>query len=244
MIRGIQASGNALGPAMLAQDAIANNLANATSTGFRQDRIAFERTFFQGGAANAGGAATVEEAGGLAPRLRTAVDARPGPYDVTERKLDLAIQGEGWFVVETPDGERYTRAGHFQLADDGTVVTSQGYPLLSEGGPVTLTGEEDFAIAPNGEVRVGTESRGRLRVAVFDGDPGLTHVGGGLFAAKGEPAAAADAHVLQGVLEGSNVEPMQALVEMLALTRHFEMNQKAFQAQDDALGTLLSWVRG
>ncbi|MFH1144592.1 MAG: flagellar hook-basal body protein [Candidatus Eisenbacteria bacterium] len=237
MVRGILVSGAAMRPAMQAQSVLANNLANATSTGFRQDRIAFEQTFFQGGEAP-----SLE--GTAAPRLLTSIDARPGPYEVTDRRLDLAIQGEGYFVVEAPEGERYTRSGHFQLADDGTLVTSQGYPVLAGSGPVTLPGEAELLVSPSGELRAGEQLLGNLRIAVFEGEPGFTHAGGGLLATDRQPASAGAGRVLQGVLEGANVEPVQALIEMIALTRHFEMNQKAFQAQDETLGALLSWVQG
>lgn len=239
MIKGIQTSGAALRPAADAQSILANNLANATSTGFMQDRITFER------ALPPATAATSAENAGAAPQLRATVDSRRGPYEVTQRPLDLAIEGSGYFVVSTPEGDRYTRSGNFQVAQDGTLVNGQGLAVLSSGGPLTLPTEANLRVTSNGEIRDENQAYGRVRVVTFE-DPanaGLTHAGGGLFAASAEPVEADEAHVLQGVLEGPNVEPLQALVEMVTLLRHFEMNERALRAQDESLGTLIDWAR-
>jgi flagellar basal-body rod protein FlgF len=239
MIRGIQTSGAALRPAADTQSILANNLANATSTGFMQDRISFEQVI-----APATGATSAENAG-LAPQLRATIDARRGPYEVTQRPLDLAIEGDGFFVVSTPEGDRYTRSGRFQIAQDGTLVNGQGLPVLSSGGPLTLPAEENLRITGDGEIRDENQAYGRVRVVTFE-DPasaGLSHAGGGLFTASAEPVEADGARVLQGVLEGPNVEPLQALVEMVTLLRHFEMNERALRAQDESLGTLIDWAR-
>ncbi len=238
MITGILTSGAALGPAALAQSLLANNLANATTTGFRQDRVSFEQRL------PTGEPGVTTSLPGSAPDLATALDRSVGAYDVTDRPLDLAIQGDGYFVVETPEGERYTRAGNFSLGPDGALTTAQGYPLLCDGGPIKITQAETLRVAPSGEIRSGDQSLGRLRIVTFPADTVLTRSGASLLSTEGESQTAADARVLQGVLEGPNVEPLQALVDMVTLLRHFEMNQKALQVQDESLGALLAWVRG
>jgi flagellar basal-body rod protein FlgF len=239
MIRGILTSGAAMRPALEAQSILANNLANATASGFRQDRIAFERVLTPPETAAPG------EPAADAPQLRAALDSRPGPYEVTQGPLDLAIEGDGYFVVATPDGDRFTRAGQFQLTQEGALVTSQGFPVLSSGGPLTLPTASGLLVTRSGEIRDAQQTYGRLRIVTFDpqAPSGLTHVGGGLLAASAEPIDAPDARVLQGVLEGPNVEPLQAMVEMVTLLRHFEMNEKALHSQDESLGTLLEWAR-
>jgi len=236
MVRGIWTSGAALRPAMLAQSILANNLANANTAGFHQDRIAFERL---------ASATSGEPPAGAAPRLAARLDRSAGPYDVTDRPLDLALQGDGYFVVETPEGPRYTRAGRFGLAEDGTLVTSQGHPVLTTGGPVALAGDARLRVTADGELRDGEQLYGRLRIVHFDpaARDGLTHAGGGLLASAAEPQEASGVQVLQGVLEGPNLQPFQTLGEMTALLRHFEMNQRALRAQDESLGSLLAWVR-
>lgn len=238
MVKGIHASAGAMRHAMTAQAILANNLANAQATGFKQDRIAFRLANTQAPPDNAG----ADVAPG--PELITHLDQRPGAFEVTERALDLAIQGEGFFTVQTPDGERYTRAGHFQVAEDGTLITPQGFAVLADGGPITVPAGGEIQIASDGTVRSGEQTLGRIGVATFEDAPGFTHIGGGLLATDAAPIPSEEARVLQGVLEGPNIEPIQAMVEMITLLRHFEMNQKAVSAQDESLGTLLSWARG
>lgn len=237
MIEGIRTSGAAMRPAAIAQEILANNLANATTSGFQQDRLAFERVLDQPGAESA-------PASG-APEVRSALDGRPGPYQVTQNPFDLALQGDGYFVVATPEGDRYTRAGHFQLAADGTLATPEGHPVLSSGGPLTLPTSGEVRVTADGEIRDERQVYGRLRIVRFEAGEGAAprHAGGGLLAAEGEPVDATETRVLQGVLEGPNVEPLQALVEMVTLLRHFEMNEKALRAQDESLGALLDALR-
>lgn len=238
MVKGIHASAGAMRHVMAAQAILANNLANAQATGFKQDRIAFRLASTQAPPRGSGAAIAP------GPELITSLDQGPGAFEVTERTLDLAIQGGGFFTVQTPDGERYTRAGHFQLAEDGTLITPQGFPILADGGPITLPTDTEIQIATDGTIRSGEQVLGRIGVAAFEGDPGFTHVGGGLLATEDAPIPSDGARVLQGVLEGPNIEPVQAMVDMITLLRHFEMNQKAITAQDESLGTLLSWARG
>lgn len=237
MVKGILTSAGAMRPALLAHGVLANNLANASTTGFRQDRVAF-RQGWRPALPTAGG-----ELAAAAPEMLTRVDPRPGGYQVTDRPLDVAIQGEGFFVVQSPEGERYTRSGHFFLADDGTLVTARGYPVLADGGPITLPPGVDVRITNDGMLRDEKRAFGKLQLVTFEEEPSLTHAGASLLATDSEAVAAVGARVLQGVLEGPNVEPIQAMVEMITLLRHFEMNQKALQAQDESLGNLLSWVR-
>jgi flagellar basal body rod protein FlgG len=237
MVKGILASAGAMRPVLTAQGVLANNLANASTTGFRRDRVAFRLD------APAAGVAGQSPGSALAPHLATQIDPRPGSYQVTDRRLDMALQGDGYFVIATPDGERYTRGGHFVLAEDGTLVTPQGHAVMTDGGPLTLPSGAQLQVLPDGTLRDPERLFGKLQIVSFDEAPRFTHVGAGLLATETEPVAADEARVLQGVIEGPNVEPVQAMVEMITLLRHFEMNQKALQAQDESLGHLLTWVR-
>jgi flagellar basal-body rod protein FlgF len=236
MVKGILTSAGAMRPALTVHSILANNLANATTAGFRQDRVAFQQLI--SGAADAAG----QDLSG-APTLATALDLTAGAYEVTDRPFDIAIQGEGFFVVQTPAGEQYTRGGQLKLAENGLLVTPQGHPIMGEGGPLVLPADAPLSISPNGELRSGQQPIGRLRLVTLPAGSQPQHVGGGLLAVEGEVAPADGARVLQGVIEGANVEPVQAMVDMITLLRHFEMNQKALQAQDASLGHLLSWVR-
>ena len=235
MVNGSRASAAGMRPAMLAQEILANNLANASTAGFRQDRIAFQQLYT--------GRSTLQGFGMASPQIVSRIDPRPGVLEVTDRPLDLAIDGDGYFAVSTPDGERYTRAGHFVLSSEGTLTTPQGFPVLSEGGPLTLPGDVPVSITSNGTLRGEERTYGRVRIVRFEPNTPMRHAGAGLLIADGDAEAAENARVLQGVIEGANVSPVQAMVEMITLLRHFEMNQKALRTQDETLGQLLSWVR-
>lgn len=237
MVKGILTSAGAMRPALAMHAVLANNLANANTAGFRQDRVAFQQI------AGSLQVKNLETMMASAPEMTTHLDSTAGAYEVTERPLDVAIQGDGFFVVQSPDGERLTRGGQFRLAEDGSLITAQGFPVQSEGGALTLPTDQPITINTAGEIQSGETTVGRLRIVGVTEGQALEHVGGGLMKADGELTAATEARVLQGVLEGANVEAVQAMVDMIALLRHFEMNQKALQAQDESLGNLLSWVR-
>ncbi len=239
MVKGIHTSGGAMRAALVAQEILANNLANAGTTGFRQTKTAFRLSPAMGPPTD-GAAPTAPM-----PEVVTRMDQAPGAFQVTEAPLDFAIRGDGFFAVQTDDGERYTRGGHFRLAEDGTLVTSQGHPVLADGGPVVVPLDAQLEVGADGSLIASGQSLGRLQVITFEeGTGGLRYVGSGLLAADGEPVPAEDAQVLQGVLESPNVSPVQAMVDMIALMRHFEMNQRAIRTQDETLGRLIDWARG
>jgi flagellar basal body rod protein FlgG len=257
MIRGLWISAAALSPTTRAQEILANNLANAATGGFRQDRVAFERVVQDAGAASgATGTAApagtpgvasvsgVEEGLGAAPRLVTRIDPGPGPLETTDSPFHLAVAGPGYFAVQSPDGELYTRDGTLQLAPDGTLLHRSGYPLLTEGGALTVPPGGAFAVASDGTVSVNGESRGKLRVVALPDSSSLSHAGTGLLRSAVPGEADATSRVIQGSLEGANVDPVLAMVDMVSLLRGFEANQRAIIAQDGTLGRLVQWANG
>jgi flagellar basal-body rod protein FlgF len=257
MIRGLWISAGALSPTMRAQEILANNLANAATGGFRQDRVAFERVVLEAGAA-AGAAGTpagsrtsgvagglaVEDGLGAAPRLISRLDPGPGPLETTDSPFHLAVAGPGYLAVQGPDGELYTRDGTLQLAPDGTLLHRSGYPLLTEGGALTVPPGGDFRVAGDGTVFVNGEARGRLRVVALPDPASLSHAGAGLLRSAVPGEADATSRIIQGSLEGANVDPVLAMVDMVSLLRGFEANQRAIVAQDGTLGRLVQWANG
>jgi flagellar basal-body rod protein FlgF len=238
MVKGICTNAGAMRAALLAQDVLANNLANASTPGFRQSRIGFHQSA-QAGPPVDGAPPTMPM-----PDAVARIDQAPGIFQVTDDRLDLAIQGEGYFVVQTVNGERYTRSGHLNLAQDGTLITSQGDPVLTDGGPVLVPSGANLEVTADGTLRVGEQVLGRLQVVNFaDGGAGLSHAGAGLFSSETAAEPAASARVLQGVLEAPNVSAVQTMVDMITLLRHFEMNQRAIRTQDETLGRLIDWAR-
>ena len=155
---------------MTALDATANNLANATTPGFKAEQAVFQEHLAQ-----------AMFVGKAQPEMRyasiaaVAPDLRSGPLQVTQRPLDVAIDGAGYFTVQTPRGERYTRAGGFQLGPAGTLVTAQGYAVLDSGGsPIQLPLDGPAAeIGQDGAIRVGGEEVGQLGVVNFSEPRGL-----------------------------------------------------------------------
>lgn len=257
MIRGLFISAAALSPTTRAQEILANNLANSATGGFRQDRVAFERVVQEAGAAvgaTGTGAGTgtsgavsglgVEEASGAAPRLVTRLDPGPGPLETTDSPYHLAVSGPGYLAVQGPDGELYTRDGTLQLAPDGTLLHRSGYPLLTEGGALTIPPGGALSVASDGTVSVNGESRGKIRVVTLPDPSSLSHGGTGLLRSAVPGEADTTSRVIQGSLEGANVDPVLAMVDMVTLLRGFEANQRAIIAQDGTLGRLVQWANG
>jgi flagellar basal-body rod protein FlgF len=254
MIRGLWISAGALSPTMRAQEILANNLANSATGGFRQDRVAFERVVQEAGQAagaasasgtpGAGGTSPQEEGLGAAPRLRTGLDTSPGPLETTDSPFHLAVAGPGYFAVQGPEGELYTRDGTLQLAPDGTLLHRSGYPILTEGGALTVPPGGDFAVASDGTVSINGQARGKLRVVALPDPTTLSHAGAGLLRSAVPGAADITSRVVQGSLEGANVDPVLAMVDMVSLLRGFEANQRAIITQDGTLGRLVQWANG
>jgi flagellar basal-body rod protein FlgF len=243
MIRGLWISAGALSPTMRAQEILANNLANAATGGFRQDRVSFERAM-DGAGTTASATAGGEEASAAAPTLRSALDAAAGPLETTDNPFHLALSGSGYFAVQGPQGELYTRDGALQRAADGTVLHRSGYPLLTEGGALTVPAGANFTVQSDGTVLIDGESRGKLRVVTLPNSASLSHAGAGLLASAVPGEADTTSRVIQGSLEGANVNPVLAMVDMVSMLRSFEANQRAIIAQDATVGRLVQWANG
>ena len=206
------------------QETAANNLANVTTDGFRG-----ERAF-----------ATLMSDGAVA--ARTATDTRAGTLRDTNNPLDVALPGDGYFVVATPAGERLTRAGSFRLDAERRLTDADGNPVQGEAGPITLPNGPDVAVGADGTVRVGGRAAGRLRLEHVDAGVQMAHDGGARFVPdpSRRPVADADRRVRQGALEESNVSPVGALVDMIAVQRAYAGVQKAVTVIDAVRGTAAS----
>jgi flagellar basal-body rod protein FlgF len=232
MIRGIERLAKDMTVRMMRQDAVANNLANATTSGYKTQRP------FVSVLADAVGTtkpAGQEEVAGVY------TDFTEGPIDRTERPLDVAIDGDGFFAVQTPAGLRYTRNGNFTLSEDGTLVTQAGYPVMGTGGPITITGDSSITITAAGAVYSGSDEVGVLKVVTFD-NPGTLVSEGNMFLSPADEGRQCDmktTQVMQGALERSNVGPIDEMVEMITLERGFEADQKSIVMQDESAKQLI-----
>ncbi|AGW92734.1 MULTISPECIES: flagellar basal-body rod protein FlgF [Cupriavidus] len=216
------------------QAAVSNNLANVSTPAFRAQVNLYRAVPVVG-----------PEAGTRAFTLASTpgADMRAGPLTYTGRALDVALQGNGWLVVQTPDGgEAYTRAGALQVSQDGQVQTITGLPVMGDGGPLAVPPGSQVSIGTDGtitargpgEASAGLAQVGRLRVvnppneAIARGDDGLFRLRAGAQALEADPTV----RVISGALEGSNVNPTEAMVEMIANARRFEMQMKMIQGAD------------
>jgi flagellar basal-body rod protein FlgF len=238
VIEGLRRSAQGVLPRITEQETVANNLANALTPGFKRDRVSFQAVLQQ--AAGTVSPATSPGGASYATSAISRPDMRPGTVDQTGSPLDLAISGDAYFVVETPAGERYTRAGNFTLNQDGELALPDGPKLLGEGGPISVEG--NVTVSSEGEVVSGGQSRGKVRLVSFPEGTQLTHEGATLWATKATPQAAPNATVKQGFLEGSNVNPVEEMVEMLNAYRSYESNLRSMNTQDMSLAQLINGV--
>ncbi|MBK7275508.1 MAG: flagellar basal-body rod protein FlgF [Betaproteobacteria bacterium] len=221
------------------QDQLANNLANASTNGFRAELQAFRAVPVRGDGASTRVYALESSVGH---------DPRSGPVQTTGRALDVALQGAAWLAVQALDGtEAYTRAGALQVGTDGQLVTPAGLPVLGDGGPITLPANAAVDVASDGTLttRVGNDPpqpAGRLKLVTTDA--ALTRGDDGLFRVEaGELAADPSARLQAGALEGSNVSPVETMVAMIAAARQFEQQMKVLQGaeqREQAASRLLS----
>ena len=226
-------------------EVVANNLANADTTGFKADRAIFHSALEsallgpEGEIAGAPGSVFVHPS-------ESVTNHSAGGIQRTGSPLDVAIQGPGFFAVDTPAGVRYTRAGSFAVDGDGNLATPDGHPVLGEGGPISL-GDEAGRITSSGEVTNDRgEVLGRLRVVEFSPeDLGiLEKEGSTLFRAPAEAVGLpTDApELIEGSLEGSNVSPIHEMAVLMLLQRSYEATMQVLQSDDQATESLIREV--
>jgi flagellar basal-body rod protein FlgG len=238
-------------------DSIANNLANAATNGYKRGGVVFEDLMYQN--LRSPGAASSDQSQlptglqvGLGVRVAAASrNFSQGALQQTSSRFDLAIQGNGFFQIQMPDGSTaYTRDGSFQVDANGQLVTNAGYPVLP--GITVPANATSFDVGRDGTVtvtipgQVAPQGLGQIALASFINPAGLESRGGNLFgetAASGTPAVAAPASgangsLQQGFVEGSNVNVVEELVSMIATQRAYELNSKAIQTSDQMLQKL------
>ncbi len=228
---------------------VANNLANVSTVGYKRDQLAFRDTMIQFAhdqirepLANVRSKPLFPDAH-HASRVRLAVsetDFSQGGMQFTGNQLDVAITGEGFLKYETPTGEFYSRNGSFIRNAEGMLVTKQGWPVLGDGGPITIPeGTRNVLIGSDGRVIADDVPVGTLQVVKFEDPTRLEKLGGNMYRArKGaqleEQSAVADGATLlnQGFLEASNVEVVEEMVKMIEVHRMFEACQKVMSTSD------------
>ncbi len=219
-------------------DTIANNLANASTVGYRGEQDVFSSVLAN--AANPSGSALEQAMNSYGILSGTTLDATQGALQKTGNNLDLAIEGKGYFVVQTAGGPAYTRDGSFQVSAKGQLVTSAGDTVIGDRGPITIPPGQ-VAISADGTISSNGALVGTLKVVQFPPNTALTSMGGSYYAAPPNTAApATDSSVRQGMLESSNVNPVAGMVALVTAQRSAEMMQRAlsmFNSEIDKTAT-------
>ncbi|MEI2383873.1 flagellar basal-body rod protein FlgF [Breoghania sp. JC706] len=216
---------------------IANNLANLNTSGFKNEKLLYEEYQMP--------VARMSEFPRRMDRPLSYVqdfssfrDMSGGEIRVTGNPLDVAINGDGFFAVETPEGERYTRAGNFQINGNGELVTPDGYTVMGDGGPIVFADDEtDINIARDGSISTNQGQRGSLRIVNFENDSALTPIGSNLFETSDAmpPADVVTPRLQQGALEGSNVESVTEMTRMIEVTRAYTTVAQLMKDQNDLM---------
>jgi flagellar basal-body rod protein FlgG len=238
MIKGIYSSEASMRPKMARMDVLANNLANINTTGFKRDRV-FVRMLEQSAAAAADGRGDM-----TGVTTGKYIDTSSGSMQQTDNPLDLAIEGDGYFAIQTPRGLRLTRNGNFTLNKEGILTTSDGYPVLGLNGAIQLPEKQKLdlksvTISASGEVVSDKEPLGQLRIVVPERADALQKDHESLMFVDASErvldVAPEQVNVRQGFLEESNVEGIEEMIAMIELNRGFETDQKMIQSQDATL---------
>ena len=251
MLKGLRTAETAMNIQMNRTNVLANNLANANTSGFKKVLTQVTER----------GSAPVDQdlGGGLMARsvpdnvrdvildVQAPIDMTQGALRETGNSTDVAIRGEGLFKVRRGGEEMYTRSGAFTLNENRELVTMSGDQVLGAGGPITLP-QGELLIRNDGTILVDGTEAGRLGVVNFDDPSRLRHVGATLFSAPDDmpakPLGADKVAIEQGVLEQSNVNPIDTMVGMIAAQRAFEMEAKVLQASDRTLDQAVNKLSG
>ena len=236
MNRGIYSVANGMVAAQKWMDTVTNNLANVSTTGFKRDGVAFNDAFASELRADGGRGAPIGTLGSGPEQLSEyTVLGEVGPISATGNPLDVAITiPDALFAVDTGDGAiRYTRNGSFSRNADGQLVTQQGHLVLDDRERPIDLGEGQVEISQSGELISNGASIGKI--GLFKG--AFTKVGGNLFAGNG--AAVESVELTPKSLEGSNVNAIESMVQMIQLNRTFELSQKTISQQDDLTQRLI-----
>jgi flagellar basal-body rod protein FlgG len=205
------------------------------TAGFKEDCVTFLQNTEAPGSDHSNFSGPVFPAYKAYQRMGQYTNFSQGVTQHTGNKLDLAINGSGYFAVQAPQGTLYTRKGNFTRSEEGILVTRDGYPLMSDGGEIQVD-DEDFYVDSEGNVSTGDGVVGTLQITDFPEDVKLTKVGETFFVAPDGGAAqtaAEDFEIKQGYLEMANVNAVKTMTAMIETLRVFESYQKAIKTMDD-----------
>jgi flagellar basal-body rod protein FlgF len=208
-------------------EVLANNIANMNTPGFKGEGMLFSEYLAETEPGSP------EDDLSMVVDLKVWRDHRQGALERTDNPLDLALEGDGFFVVGTPEGPRYTRNGRLTIDAERRLVDVNRLPVLGEGDqPITVPdGTGAIGVTAEGEVMAGTVPLGRLKVVTLPDMEAITPLGGGLYSSNQVAEPAEGTKVVQGMLEDSNVQPIVEMTRMIEVARQYEATQQMLQAE-------------
>jgi len=239
MIKGLYKSASAMLPRIKRQETIANNLANASTPGYKGDRV-FTKELSRAQAKN-----IPKQTDWQTPMIdQVYTRFEQGNLDRTGNALDLALEGRGFFVFQTEAGDNVlSRAGNLTVSTEGYLINPQGNKLLGDGGPISVGGGE-LSVSETGRVQVDQTDVAAIQVVEVEDNTQLQKNGQGEFLVPDnvEIAQAVEYSIRQGYLESSNVDVVKEMVDMIVSYRNYEADAKSVQAQDESLEALINNV--
>ena len=257
MIRGLYTGASGMNAQQNRLDAISNNLANVDTAAYKRDvsvsksfpELLIRRTNADGvyktpfGCSDA--APVIGKLGLGVETNENYTDFEQGSFRATSSNTDMALSGKGFFVVQTPDGERYTRNGNFLIGKEGILETKEGYPVLGENGVIRVA-DDMYKVSDDGMIYDSEDNEiiDRFKIVRFDNERYLKKIGSSLYIDNdiSGPAHIAEGEerplMMQGYMETSNVNVVNEMVQMIEVNRAYEADQKTITSQDTMLGTL------
>ena len=221
---------------------IANNMANAGTTGFKREGAIFTEYVKSAGSAKSSDSPRESMSMG---RLGAHVSHfESGELSQTGGTLDVAIDGEGFFLVETPQGERLTRAGHFSTDNEGTLINTSGYAVLDDSGGRIQIPQEVNILAIGGDGTISADGVELGKLGLVNANPQeLSREGDNLWVAENGYAPVEEATFVQGFLEGSNVQPIAEIARMIEVQRAYDVGQKLLEIENDRIESVITTIR-
>lgn len=252
MIRGLYIAGTGMNVQTKRLDVISNDLANVNTTGYKKDDAvvaSFDEVLMyrlkdaENNVPNDRAIGTINF-GARIDQVYT--QFAQGSLVKTDGLVDLALQGDGFFTVQTANGIAYTRDGKFSINGDGALVTKEGYPVMGQDGPIEfgedyLTNGGKLTVGEKGTISIDGREIDTLALVRFNDNQALTKREDNLYIANGQ-AEDFEGSVMQGYIEASNVNPVTAMVDMITVSRAYEANQKVIQTHDNLLGKAVNEV--
>jgi flagellar basal-body rod protein FlgF len=219
---------------------IANNIANSSTTGYRAERTLFQEYLQKTGSAGH------RDSMSFSQDIGQFRDTRPGPLNTTSNALDLALTGSGYFVIGNPGEQFYSRTGAFHLDSAGRMVSADGYPILDDQNqPITLPNDgSPIRITADGTVTNTAGPIAKLQVVQFADDQQMRRTENGVYATDQTPTPATGTQVVQGALEGSNVQPIFELTRLLDVSKQYDSTQNLLQSENDRQKSMMKTMVG